>query len=389
MTAGRLYIVEDEPLIAMEMRDRLETLGYHIEGLTGDREVALRDVAERKPDIVLMDINLAGGMSGIELAGWIHDNLDSGVIFVTAYSDPRLIDEARAVEPYGYVVKPYDERELHATIQLALSRRSNEIERRVLAEQREARDRRRLRVLKAEMSRWLGAAVTHQQDDLFTVVSRELDIAAANVQDHERCLASTTRAWDAALRAVTSRASQRHCAEPRATGRTVFSLSSLCREIVTELSADLPAGVQFISDVPPTELLVHADPNLLRRTIAPLVTNAVESLDDSRGTIGLHLRETTYAEMRRWHIYPTEWESAPGSYACISISDAGSGMSDNVLGRLFEPFFTTKSFGRGLGLALALSAAISEDGAISVETTPGRGSTFRVLLPGTGIDSTD
>lgn len=121
-----VFIVEDEALIAMELRDRLTALGYHVCGHALRGEVALEQVPASGADVVLMDIHLAGAMDGIETAARLHDLTDAATIFLTAYSDDDLLRRAGAVEPHGYLVKPFEERELHATIQMALYRRRME-----------------------------------------------------------------------------------------------------------------------------------------------------------------------------------------------------------------------------------------------------------------------
>jgi PAS domain S-box-containing protein len=116
----RVFIVEDEALIAMEVQDRLGALGYAVCGLASRGEQALDAIAERVPDIVLMDVRLAGTLSGIETAERLRERLDVPVIFLSAYSDADLLRRAGEVLPFGYLVKPFEERELHATIQMAI-----------------------------------------------------------------------------------------------------------------------------------------------------------------------------------------------------------------------------------------------------------------------------
>lgn len=117
-----VFIVEDEALIAMELRDRLTALGYHVCGHALRGEVALEQIPASGAEVVLMDIRLAGAMDGIETAARLHELTAVATIFLTAYSDDDLLRRAGAVEPHGYLVKPFEERELHATIQMALYR---------------------------------------------------------------------------------------------------------------------------------------------------------------------------------------------------------------------------------------------------------------------------
>lgn len=122
----RIFIVEDEALIAMELKDRLTSLGYEVCGRAAHAETAIEQIVSLRPDLVLMDMNLAGKMSGVEAASRIHDLSETPVVFLTAYSDPALIASAAQAGSFGYLVKPFEERELHATIEMALARCAEE-----------------------------------------------------------------------------------------------------------------------------------------------------------------------------------------------------------------------------------------------------------------------
>ncbi len=119
-TTGKLIlIVEDEAVVANDIKDTLKSLGYEVTGIAKSGENALEKVNELRPDLVLMDIHLATAMDGIEAAGKIHMLYDIPVIYLTAFADKALIDRAKVTGPYGYIIKPYDERELQITIDIA------------------------------------------------------------------------------------------------------------------------------------------------------------------------------------------------------------------------------------------------------------------------------
>jgi CheY-like chemotaxis protein len=120
MEQPAIFIVEDEAIVANDIRETLKSLGYAVPGIAKSGELALEKVRDTKPDLVLMDIHLAGQLDGVETAGKIHVLYDIPVIYLTAYADKALLDRAKITEPYGYVIKPYDERELHSVIEMAL-----------------------------------------------------------------------------------------------------------------------------------------------------------------------------------------------------------------------------------------------------------------------------
>lgn len=120
MTGPAIFIVEDEAIVASDIKETLISLGYTAAGIAKSGELALEKIQDLRPDLVLMDIHLAGEMDGIETAAKVHAVYDIPVIYLTAYADKILLDRAKITEPYGYVVKPYDERELHSVIEMAL-----------------------------------------------------------------------------------------------------------------------------------------------------------------------------------------------------------------------------------------------------------------------------
>ena len=121
-TGRRILIVEDDTIISVSLERILPKLGYDVIGVIAFGEEVLQKVVESPPDLVLMDIYLAGDMNGIEAAAQIQAQFDIPVVYLTAYSNDTLLQEARITEPYGYLVKPVREKDLHATIEMALYR---------------------------------------------------------------------------------------------------------------------------------------------------------------------------------------------------------------------------------------------------------------------------
>lgn len=118
----RIFVVEDEGLIAMELVDRLSALGYVPCGRASRGEIAFSRILESQANLVLMDINLVGTMTGIDVAEQLREQSDIPVIFLTAYADSELIARAARARPHGYLTKPFDEREITANIEASLAR---------------------------------------------------------------------------------------------------------------------------------------------------------------------------------------------------------------------------------------------------------------------------
>tara|TARA_R110002072_G_scaffold84678_6_gene191982 strand:- start:7308 stop:7991 length:684 start_codon:yes stop_codon:yes gene_type:complete len=122
MNSERVLIVEDENVVALDLTRRLKKLGYCVIGMASNAKRALSLVDKHAPDLVLMDIHIQGHTDGIEIARILYDKYQIPVIFLTAYSEEATLNRAKESKPYGYLLKPYSERELHAGIQVALEK---------------------------------------------------------------------------------------------------------------------------------------------------------------------------------------------------------------------------------------------------------------------------
>ncbi len=120
MASFKILVVEDESIVAMDIKHRLENMGYIVPAITSSGEEAVEKASETNPDLVLMDIVLKGEMDGIDAAQQIKDNLDIPVVYLTAYSDERTLKRAKITGPFGYIIKPFEDRELHSAIEVAL-----------------------------------------------------------------------------------------------------------------------------------------------------------------------------------------------------------------------------------------------------------------------------
>ncbi|MCU0589553.1 MAG: response regulator [Syntrophobacteraceae bacterium] len=120
MVPSRIMIVEDEAIVAMEIEERLTAMGYRLAAVTASGEEAITLAERERPDLLLMDIRLQGAMDGIQTAREIRARLQTPVIFVTAYSEDSTLERAKLAEPYGYIIKPFDDRELKSAIEIAL-----------------------------------------------------------------------------------------------------------------------------------------------------------------------------------------------------------------------------------------------------------------------------
>lgn len=120
---AKILVVEDEWIIANDLKDSLVEMGYRVTGIASSGEEAMASVEEEEPDLMLMDIVLKGKMSGIDAARVIRAHRKIPVIFLTAYDNQFMVDDAKKIDNSGYLLKPFKERELDIAIEMALHKK--------------------------------------------------------------------------------------------------------------------------------------------------------------------------------------------------------------------------------------------------------------------------
>src|SRR5262249_35663323 len=150
-------------------------------------------------------------------------------------------------------------------------------------------------------------------------------------------------------------------------------------EVLTSLRASLPPSVEVRHHLDKVTGLVAVSASQLQQVLTNLYANAVQALGDQGGVLTIRLQRIEVGD----DFVRTQKNLKPGPHLRLIVSDTGCGMTPEVLERIFEPFFTTRAIGEGSGLGLAIVHGIvtGHDGAITVESTPGEGTTFQVYLP--------
>ena len=123
MAPKKILLVEDDDIIAKVENWRLKNLGYEVAGRAVSGAEAVDLVAKTRPDLVLMDINIQGEMDGIETAKRIKKQFSIPVVYVTSHSDGPTLDRAKATQPDGFIVKPFEDNDLRVGIELALKKK--------------------------------------------------------------------------------------------------------------------------------------------------------------------------------------------------------------------------------------------------------------------------
>jgi signal transduction histidine kinase len=387
----------------MHLRQQLSRLGYNLAGMATAGQDALRKIDEVRPDLVLMDIHLEGAMDGIETAGRIPDELQLPVIYLTAHSENATLERARQTKPYGYLLKPFSERELHAVIQMALERRRSDavisenalrLEQSVAERTQElvaanrALEERTRDLLNAERALshsqkmeavgQLAGGIAHDFNNHMQVVVGHLSLLEHDLpHDATRLRGSVERALARAMRAagVTQRLlsfSRRQMLRPR-----LVSVNALIAGASELLAGVIGGSIGVETSLCPGPAMVHIDPHELETAILNLAINARDAMPDG-GALTLRTENVMLDRA------PTEGgESISGDFVKLSVSDTGTGIDEAMIGRVFEPFFTTKPQGKGTGLGLSQVYGFvrQSGGLVKLLSRVGIGTTVDIYLP--------
>jgi PAS domain S-box-containing protein len=128
MAGTRILVVEDESIVAEDIRRTLIKLGYAVPAVVSSGEMAIKKAEEHVPDLILMDIMLKGELDGIEAAKQISSKFNIPVVYLTAFSDEKILERAKLTEPFGYIIKPFKDRELKMDIEIALYKHRMEMQ---------------------------------------------------------------------------------------------------------------------------------------------------------------------------------------------------------------------------------------------------------------------
>jgi CheY-like chemotaxis protein len=362
MSSEKIMIVEDEAAVARDIRDCLEGIGYVVTSMVGSGEEAIELAGEEHPDAVLMDIHLRGERDGIDTAGEIHSRFNIPVVFLTAHADKEVLERAEKVGSFGYLIKPFEERELHATIKMALHKAKADAA--ILAASR------------MEATATLAAGISHDYNNLMQVVLGNAEFVRSDLGDGHPD-AEILREIEAAARRASDLA-QRLLAFARG-GAYLMENVDLNRIITQALRAQeriVPQGIQVTCDLDGRLQSVKADRTQLGMLLTSLCANAVEAIAEY-GEIRIATKNTNIDDA----LAEEHAGLKPGRYAVLSVEDTGSGMNEEILAKAFEPFFSTKFQGRGLGLAAVYGIVKNHGGCIAMESKENEGTTCTIYFP--------
>ncbi len=236
------------------------------------------------------------------------------------------------------------------------------------------------RAWKLESLDLLAGTAAHDFNNLLTVILANTDLALMDLPPEAPAREQVIEVEQAAQRATDFAAQIASWAGPQVIERRPVNLSELIQGMAPSLSGAVPSHVGLELALSPDTDAVEANPELLRQIVMNLVVNAVDAIGSEQGEITIR---TGLMAVDRDFLATTHIGAAlsKGVYGLISISDEGVGMDAALLNRACDPFFTSKPNRRGMGLTTVLGAVRGHNGALKIESQPGRGTTVNVLLP--------
>ena len=234
---------------------------------------------------------------------------------------------------------------------------------------------------KAESLGRMAGAIAHHFNNLLGAVMLNVDLALRARTRNEESIANLTEAMQAARKAAEVSNLMLTYLGFTHGKRQPIDLSEACQRSLSLLRAAMPKRVVLETDLPCPGPVISADTNQIQQVLTNLVTNAWEAMPDARGTIRLAVKTVGAEIIPAGGRFPVDWQPRDQTYVRLEVADTGSGMADPDIERLFDPFFSTKFIGRGLGLPVVLGIVRAHDGVVTVASTPGQGSVFRVFFP--------
>lgn len=381
-------VVEDEGIVALDIRSKLEGKGYEVPAVFSTGEEAVAGAGEFLPDLVLMDIQLAGEMDGTQAAEQIHARYNIPVVYLTAFSDDKTLNRAKAAEPFGYMLKPFEEKKLHATIEIALYKHQIDTEKAQLETQlAQAR--------KMEAIGRLTAGIAYNFTNMLQGIQGNIDLALFDASDEMRPLLDAAdfdaqRAAQLLKQLMSFYQREQLDYQPLAIATLIDEVTSMCRDVFARSPG---RTVDIQTECQPELPTIRGDQAQLRQCLASLCTNARDALDtlptaDKRRPV-VTVSAAAIALDQVGHLpHGTDGDQ---QYVHISISDNGPGLDAESQEHIFEPFFTDKEsdINKGLGLAITYSLIREHHGWIECKSTAGAGTTFSLFLPAQSSESSE
>ncbi len=360
-------VVEDEGIVAMDIRGQLQRFGYEVTSVVSNGLDALSQAQKDHPDLVLMDIMLKKGIDGIETAERLKNELHLPVLYLTAYGDDSTIARVKKTEPLGFLLKPFEERDLRIAVELALSR--SQVDR----DLRRVNDElNRLSQIKSDFASMLAHELKTPLSSIREGINLVLDGVEGPVSaNQQETLELARNNVDRLTRLINNILDYSQVDSGKM--NFVFEEIDLCRLLEEAVLIMRPLmdkrKISFSLQIPSEALRIQCDADKIEQVIINLLDNAVK-YSESGGRIALSL-----------------FPGRDPRKVTIVVEDHGIGIKENDQNKVFEMFSRSdyrevaRVTGFGVGLAVCKYIIDQHLGQITVTSTYRKGSRFEVTLP--------
>jgi signal transduction histidine kinase len=358
-----ILVVEDEAIVALDLQIRLRGLGYRASRSAATAEAALRCIEEQRPDLVLMDVVLAGNLRGTEAARLIAARYQLPIVYLTSHSDPATLKEIKETEEHGFLKKPFQPDQLRTTLELALARHGREL-------RRNAAERKALAQDAQEHVQQFTYAAGHDLQEPLRTAGCFIDLLARRAEpkldEEERNLLNEARDGLARMSALL-----RDLLAYAQAGTSVDASA-----LNTSVEVALDRAIRNLQSA-----IAESEANITRHVEGAVAVDSSQLTQIFQNLLGNAIKYR--APERRPEIH-VNCESL-GRESLFSVKDNGTGFDPRYAERIFQPFkrlhTATEYAGTGIGLAICKKIVEANGGRIWAKSEPGIGSIFLFTVP--------
>ena len=402
MNPIKILVVEDEIIVAEDIGFRLKKLGYIVTATVASGEEAIEKVTENQPDLVLMDIVLKGDMDGVTAAEKIRSKVDIPTVFLTAYADDKTLQRAKLTNPFGYIIKPFQQNDLRVAIEIALHRHEIEAKMRASLKASEA-SRESVEEKSYRQNQYISMAAHELRNPLNAIlISAEL-LELDRTRSSDESQVRTLRLVHSATKKMNQLIDDMLFMGRAESGKLKcnplpINLVEFCQDLLDQLQLGNETKHK-LTLIPSSVTSAILDQQLLHCIISNLIVNAIK-YSPNGGQVSLELEYSQGGDGDKEPIFclspeclfpDSQFKNINSPSLIIRIRDEGMGIPETEIGKIFEMFYRCKNTGKikgnGLGLTIVKKAVDLQGGAIGCESKIAIGTTFTVVLPYVALSS--